>query len=408
MSLLGIITMITLKVSLILGFGLVSVVCLRRRSAEVRHWVLTVAVVSACAAPFVGGVVPSWQVVRWPGPVVMEWARQANFAPAAVSEPARERTEVVSQRRAAQTAAPTALRAAGSVAPVRRPTLPPGVVVLAVWVAGTVATGLRLLFGLVRLKRLSRNARRVTVGPMSQLCARLSKGLGVRRRVDVLQSEHPALLVTWGWIRPKVMLPAPAVEWSEERLRVVLSHELAHVSRHDWAIQMLGEGLRCVFWFNPLVWLTCVQMRRESELACDDVVLSVGVTGHTYAIHLLALARAVRTHHREWVPAPAMARPSNLERRVTAMLNPHLDRSCVTRVGRIAAVGAAVGVAVVVSSLTLGAQSASYSGVVIDQAGHPIPMPTLRLTDRETRDQQSVAGDETRTLCDRGPRSWNL
>ena len=135
-------------------------------------------------------------------------------------------------------------------------------------------------------------------------------------------------------------------------------------------------------------------MRRESELACDDVVLSVGVTGHTYAIHLLALARAVRTHHREWVPAPAMARPSNIERRVTAMLNPHLDRSCVTRVGRIAAVGAAVGVAVVVSSLTLGAQSASYSGVVIDQAGHPIPMPTLRLTDR--RRETSRASRETR------------
>ena len=101
----------------------------------------------------------------------------------------------------------------------------------------------------------------------------------------------------------------------------MLSHELAHIRRGDWIVQLSAELLRAIYWFNPLLWLACRRLRLESEHACDDEVMSRGVEGTDYATHLIELARALNQRRHIWFPAPAMARPSSLERRVRAMLN---------------------------------------------------------------------------------------
>ena len=96
---------------------------------------------------------------------------------------------------------------------------------------------------------------------------------GLRRHVALLQTHASDLLATWGLLRPSVLLPAHAREWSDDRIRIVLCHELAHIRRNDWFVQIAAEALRSLFWFNPLIWIACTRLRRESEQACDDVVL---------------------------------------------------------------------------------------------------------------------------------------
>jgi TonB family protein len=123
-----------------------------------------------------------------------------------------------------------------------------------------------------------------------------------------------------------VVLPAQARDWDPDRMRIVLAHELAHIRRHDWSVQIAAELLRVVYWFNPLVWRACTCLRRESEQACDDAVLNGGVGPREYAAHLLALARTCRRPVGSWAGATPMARPSTLERRFAAMLNPTVDR----------------------------------------------------------------------------------
>ncbi len=118
---------------------------------------------------------------------------------------------------------------------------------------------------------------------------------------------------------------------------------------------MAAELLRAVYWFNPLVWIACRQLRRESEQACDDVVLGVGVEGTEYASTLLDLARAFRQHRRSFFPAPAMARPSSLETRVSAMLNRNLNRTPLTRSTCIAIVIALLVVALPLAGLVASA-----------------------------------------------------
>jgi TonB family protein len=170
-------------------------------------------------------------------------------------------------------------------------------------------------------------------------------------------------------------------EWSEERVYVVLCHELAHVRRFDWPVQTAAEVVRGVLWFNPLAWIACSRLRRDSEQACDDIVLQRGVAPHDYAAHLLDIVRACRVPARTALPILRMARPSTLERRIADMLNPRIDRQFSVRTAGIAC---ALLLAVTIPTATLRATQtgpAALSGTVYDPTGGVMPGVALTLED---------------------------
>ena len=327
---MGLLAALTVKVSAILLLALIGALCLRRSSASARRWVLAVGVVSAVAAPALH-VLPVLPVRVAPVELIVFDALQLR-PDTAFTEP------VV-----------TAV-ASDDVA---------GRLVVTIWLAGAVASVGVLLVGLARLRWLRRSSRRVTEGPWHRLCAELAQSCGLRRGVDLLLGPCPGLVATWGWLRPAVMLPASASDWPAERMRVVLLHELAHARRGDWVLQMAAEALRCVWWFNPLAWAVRARLRRESEHAADDLVLARGVPAATCAGHLVELVKEVRKHRRTWLPAPAMARPSHLERRLSAMLNPRTNRRSMTRLARFASLGVLVPASIVVAGLQVGPVSAA-------------------------------------------------
>jgi TonB family protein len=162
-------------------------------------------------------------------------------------------------------------------------------------------------------------------------------------------------------------------------MRVVLGHELAHVKRNDWLVQVIAEIARAIYWFNPLFWIVCTQLRRESEHACDDAAISLGgplgIDGPTYAGHVLDLARTLKHSGQPASAALAMASTSNLERRLIAMLNPSLNRR-VTGKGTAAivvllALGLTLPLAAVSSQATLPAVSVIHVAESVSTT--PIP-----------------------------------
>ena len=363
----------TVKVSLVLLLALAVVWGLRRRSAAARHWVLSVAVACALVVPVLSAVVPTWYV-----PVTGAWpvtaARLAGGLPA-------------------DPASPPGTRWVGEVSPVNV-TLPasPGAVdtprdavrrmaglLLPVWMVGVGAIVAVLLLGLVRLAWFSARATPVSDSRWLELSTEISADLGLARPVRLLQSDHPTLLATWGVVWPRVMLPAGAPGWDDDRRRIVLAHELAHVRRADWVVQMGADALRALFWFNPLMWITARCLRRDSELACDDAVLGLGVDGPDYATQLLDLAKALRSPHTVLTPGVAMARPSGLERRINAMMNPSLSRQPFMCGSRFAIVVAALAVTVPLAVLAQSG-SGSVSGTVVDSAGQPWAGARVTLT----------------------------
>ena len=86
---------------------------------------------------------------------------------------------------------------------------------------------------------------------------------------DAMRRQY-TMPLTWGLFRPVIVLPSGAEHWPEDRRRIVLSHELAHIARHDWLLQICAELVRALYWFHPLAWLAAARLRQESERACDD------------------------------------------------------------------------------------------------------------------------------------------
>ena len=154
----------------------------------------------------------------------------------------------------------------------------------------------------------------------------------------LLQSDRVAMPMTWGWRRPVILLPATASGWQSTRRTVVLRHELAHVKRADVATQLLAQGACAVYWFNPVVWLAAFRLRVEREQACDDAVLGLGSRASDYANHLLDIARECRAPGLAVSAAVAIARPSQLERRMRAILDPTVRRAAERSTAVLAAV----------------------------------------------------------------------
>jgi hypothetical protein len=147
--------------------------------------------------------------------------------------------------------------------------------------------------------------------------------------------------VTWGVVYPAVLLPPDSGEWTDERRRFVLVHEMAHVKRFDALTQLISQVTVALLWFNPFVWYAAHRMRVEREHACDDYVLREGTAPSLYAGELLEMVQSIGTPSREHAApafaALAMARRSEFEGRMLAILDKRHDRSTLGRRRTLAA-----------------------------------------------------------------------
>ena len=198
-----------------------------------------------------------------------------------------------------------------------------------VWLLGALGILGRFLAGTLAVSRLARRSERVEDGRWLSLGQRVAIRLGVARPMTLLRSARFDVPVTWGVVYPVVLLPDDADNWTDERRRYVLVHEMAHVKRVDAFTQLMAQLAIAIFWFDPFVWIAAHRMRVEREHACDDYVLNEGTPASTYAADLLAMVRSLGTRGRAAQPAfaaLAMARPGELETRMEAILDPGQDR----------------------------------------------------------------------------------
>ena len=357
---------IVLRSSAILAVGLSSNVLLTRRSAALRHFVLASAILLSAAVVPLSLALPSWDVRLPTG--------------------SRSGTQVSSVVTVATT------RAVAD-APSRSDGVDFETLIVIGWAVGFALTALLLLVEGWRLVRISAQARQIQRAQWTSLAERIALSYDVRRHVALLQTDAPDLLATWGLFRPRVLLPTQAGDWSDDRIRIVLSHELAHIRRNDWFIQIAAEAVRAVFWFNPLIWIACTRLRRESEQACDDVVLGERIPARQYAEHLLEIARTCRNPRAAWVSATPMARSSTLERRIAAMLNPALNRTSLSTRSVILTMAMLLAVTLPTAAIRAAQTApATLALTVYDTTGGVMPGVDLTLEDSQGQKQQATTG----------------
>jgi cell division protein FtsI (penicillin-binding protein 3) len=185
------------------------------------------------------------------------------------------------------------------------------------WAFGAVGVALHLALGVWRARRLVRRARRDDVGAFADAARAVVRETGVSAEVAISDDiDAPAVA---GMIRQVVLMPRAALDWTEERWRLVLLHELAHVARRDCLAGAVAELACAVHWFDPLAWIARHRLRHERELAADEDVLAAGHLASDYATHLLAIATASRNAE----PAGALAmtaKPSQLADRIEKLV----------------------------------------------------------------------------------------
>jgi beta-lactamase regulating signal transducer with metallopeptidase domain len=213
---------------------------------------------------------------------------------------------------------------------------------LLIWLAGLIAVATPRVRARLRLRRIEEAA-----APVRSLWVRgeargIAAELGIRRQVRLIEGPVGSMPMTWGVARPVVLLPPDAWRWSPARLRAVLRHEFAHVTRMD-ALAHAGAELACILhWFNPAVWFAANRLREESEHACDDRVLTHGGEPAEYASELVELARSLRPARAAALAGMAMARGRSLRGRLIAVLDDGRDRRPVSPLDALRAVTVAL------------------------------------------------------------------
>ena len=228
--------------------------------------------------------------------------------------------------------------------------------VLSIWALGAAVPLARLVVGRLMRQLLGRDSRPVTDPKRLDIFNQTVSAMGIRRSVQLVESDRISVPITWGCWWAVVAVPSASESWSEAKWRVVLLHELTHVRRGDCLSQLVSQLACVVHWFNPLVWFGARSLRLEGERACDEEVVRAGTRASDYAGHLLEIAQACRP--RDWTASATvgMARRSQLEGRLLSILGPVRSHVASTRLRRVATA--------VVGGIILSVAAAQPSAVV--------------------------------------------
>ena len=364
-----------IQATLLLAFAWAAAKLMSRRSPAERHLLWAAALGAAALLPPISLLLGLWQPT---------WTRSvAGIFPAIIRTASPDASaggaDIVIHASALEDAAGTLVR-----------------VVAIVWILGSSVALVTLLAGVIRLSRFARLARPIVDRGWHRLAADVLRQVDVHRPVCLLQTPAVHMPMTWGIRRPRVVLPLDAEYWPDDRRRAVLAHELAHVRRDDWLVQIAAEVACAIYWFHPLFWLAYRRLRDESEHACDDVVVSIGVDARDYAGHLFQIVQSARVDDRRWRSALAMARPSQLERRFAALLLAARSRRPVS--GRSLAAVVAVAAALVVPLAAMGLSPIVDATIQVQKASLP---PAIDIVPASA-DVQAVghpAGQGGRCVC---------
>lgn len=197
------------------------------------------------------------------------------------------------------------------------------------WLVGVALLSLRSAGGLLLLERERRRRCAIVADHVLAVCYELQDQLGIERAVQYCESAYLQAPAVIGWFRPIVFLPISALTGlSDEQLRMVIAHELAHVRRLDAFVNVFQVCAETLLFYHPAVWWLNKRIRAERELCCDEIAVAVCGDVVEYA-RTLALME-------EWRSAPALAMAANrgpLSERIAHLLKLHSSREGARKLG---------------------------------------------------------------------------
>lgn len=270
----------------------------RTSSPHARYLLACAALAAMMAAPLV-----TWGLMR-PSDVSPDAAYRIRSAPPAASSAGSATTAIT---------LPTSVRA--TVSSVRSAQFLPWVVIA--WLAGAVVFWVRLAGGWAVAARMRSVLVRRAPPEWQEILRKLAARIGFSRPVRLLVSALVQVPTVVGWLRPVVLVPVGALcGLPAGHLEALLLHELAHIRRHDYLVNILQSVAEALLFYHPAVWWVSGHIRAERELCCDDVAVSVSGDALTYA-RALAQLESYRPAH---LSAAVVANGGSLADRIARLL----------------------------------------------------------------------------------------
>jgi beta-lactamase regulating signal transducer with metallopeptidase domain len=352
---------VSLLATLPIAAAAVAAFALRRAGAEARLLALRAACLALLLA-FIGRQLP----LHW-----IEWVLPSPLATPLV---ALGRVQVTSGApHAGATGIPNSVSAIVSV-------------LFFVYLAGVCITLVPMLAGSWRVRSAARRARTLhTIG-----------------RVRVMISDDATVPMTWGFLRPVIVLPASALSWPAEQQRMTVLHELSHVRAGDWTMGVLTRLTCALYWCHPGAWWLARAISDECELACDERVIAAGVRRSDYAELLVSAADRL-------LPANAVVALSGrhgLRARLSAIVGSANLSAPLAKGWLVAAVSAAVIVAAPTSTVQLAPTRDMLTHLVRDASWESRAYAVIGLARRADPDSVAVARAVAEGDPDPQVRAW--
>ncbi|MRG45585.1 M48 family metalloprotease [Chitinophaga sp. SYP-B3965] len=161
---------------------------------------------------------------------------------------------------------------------------------VAVYIIGVTLMTIKLCLDLAQLRQMRQEGISAMGVTWDEHLLKLAVSMGVTRKVQLFISQHLQVPVMIGFLKPVILLPAAMVSnLSPEQLETILLHELAHIKRNDYLLNIFQSIVETILFFNPFVWWISKNIRLEREHCCDDLVIAGTVQPLHYAKALVAL-----------------------------------------------------------------------------------------------------------------------
>lgn len=289
---------------------------MRPYGPSVHHAIWVAALMGILVMPFLSSLMPTWRV---PLPLLPSGIKTEIYTPAILDVPEQLLPPELSAK-SGQEPAQSSVRAS-------KDELSISTGLVTIWLFGILILCGQAAAGSIYRRRLARSGSAIVDSSISGLFDHLRYQAGVRRPVSLLISDGILIPMTWGLLRPTILLPSESFQWPEAQKRQVMLHELAHIRRLDVLTQRLALVVAIFHWFNPLVWKAFHQILLQREHSCDAFVLDRGCKASDYASVLLEIARRACPPRRMAWAGLTMARPSQLEGRLFAILQSGAERA---------------------------------------------------------------------------------
>lgn len=164
-----------------------------------------------------------------------------------------------------------------------------------IWLLGVVFYSSRLGQGMYSITRLRRDKSRISAPMLNDLLNELGRRLGLERKIEIYVSPLINTPMTMGWIYPLILIPPSSlVGLSPHQLQTIIAHELIHIRRYDYVINLLQSVTETLLFFHPAASWASRKIREEREFVCDDLTVELCADPVDYARALTRLARFQR------------------------------------------------------------------------------------------------------------------